>query len=67
MTLKTNRLRTYWNADDAHLGIGFLDELRDILWATYGDGIITLHRDRAEQARLQDAQLDLPLDDPIEF
>ena len=60
MTMKTNLLRTYWTADDAYLVIGFLDELRDLLWATYGEEIIDLHRGMADHARLQDKQTDLP-------
>ena len=67
MTMKTNLLRTYWTADDAYLVIGFLDELSDLLWATYGDEIIDLHRDMADHARLQDKQTDLPFDDQLEF
>lgn len=40
MSMKLSQLRTYWTADDAHLIISFLDELKDTLWATYGDEII---------------------------
>ena len=40
MTMQLLQLRTYWTADDAHLIITFLDELRDTLWATYGADII---------------------------
>jgi hypothetical protein len=40
MSMNFSQLRTYWEADDAHLVISFLDELRDTLWATYGAEII---------------------------
>lgn len=40
MSMKLSQLRTYWDADDAYLIISFLDELRDVLWATYGAEII---------------------------
>ncbi len=35
MSMKLSQLRTYWSADDAHLIISFLDELRETLWATH--------------------------------
>lgn len=47
MTMKLMQLRTHWNADDAYAVISFLDELRDMLWATYGDDIIAMQRDAA--------------------
>ena len=66
MTMKTLRLRTYWDADDAHLVISFLDELRDLLWDSYGDEIIATHQNLADAAAQNDRQTDL-FDDKIEF
>ena len=66
MTMNTIRLRTYWNADDAHLVISFLDELRDLLWESYGDEIIAMHQSLAEDAARNNGQTDL-FDDKIEF
>jgi hypothetical protein len=40
MTTKLTQIATHWNADDAYTVIEFLDELRDVLWAAYGDDII---------------------------
>ncbi len=40
MSMKLSQLRTYWTADDAHLILSFLDEVKDVLWATYGAEII---------------------------
>ena len=61
--MKVTRLYTYWDADDAHRVIGFLDELRDALWETYAAEII-----EAQQAMyLASRQTDLPFDDDIEF
>ena len=40
MSMKLTQLRTYWDADDAHLIISFLDELKEVLWDTYGNEII---------------------------
>ena len=66
MTMNTIRLRTYWNADDAHLVISFLDELRDLLWESYGDEIVAMHQNLAEDAAQNDRQTDL-FNDKIEF
>jgi len=40
MSMKLSQLTTHWSADDAHLVLSFLDELSEVLWATYGPGII---------------------------
>ena len=40
MTTKLTQIATHWDADDAYTVIAFLDELRDVLWAAYGDDII---------------------------
>ena len=53
--MQLSQLRTYWTADDAHLAISFLDELRDTLWATYGPEII-------EQRQQENQQIGIPLD-----
>lgn len=39
MTMKLTQLTTHWDAGDAYCVITFLDELRDVLMATYGDDI----------------------------
>lgn len=39
MTMKLTQLTTHWDVDDAYCVIAFLDELRDVLMATYGDDI----------------------------
>jgi|GEM_PF-1174984 len=40
MSMKLSQLKTHWSADDAHLVLSFLDELRDALWAAYGAEVI---------------------------
>lgn len=40
MSMKLTQLRTYWDAEDAHLIISFLDGLKEVLWDTYGNEII---------------------------
>lgn len=66
MSLKITRLRTHWSADEAHLVISFLDELRDMLWETYGDKIVAMYADMAKHD-LEERQTELPFDDNIEF
>ena len=67
MTMRLTQLTTYWNADDANTVIDFLDELRDVLWASYGDEIIEM-RQAASQSSLGDDESPGPeLDDKITF
>ena len=63
MSMKLMQLKAHWDADDAYLVITFLDELRDLLWVTYGEEIMTTQAARALERR----QTDLPFDDEIEF
>ena len=64
--MKLTQLRTYWNAGDANIVLEFLDELREVLLATYGDEIIEMHRTRDEDSTRY-GQTELPFDDRIEF
>jgi len=43
------QLRTHWTADDAYCVIEFLDELRDVLWDSYGDQIIEMQQQAMAQ------------------
>ncbi len=45
MTMNVTRLRTYWTTDEAATAIDFLDNLRDVLWETYGEQIIQMQRE----------------------
>lgn len=68
MTMQLSPLRTYWNSDDAHLIISFLDELRDTLWATYGADIVEQQQKEAQQKIDQnDRQWPLDIDENIDF
>ena len=53
MTMTTTRLVTYWNAADAYTVIQFLDELRDLLWDTYGEQIIEMMQAASEEQQRQ--------------
>ncbi len=38
--MRLSYLKTHWTPEDAHAILSLLDELRDVLWQTYGDEII---------------------------
>lgn len=40
MTMRFSQLKTHWSADDAYIVLSLLDELRDVLWESYGADII---------------------------
>lgn len=63
MSMKLSQIRTHWTADEAYLVISFLDELRDLVWESYGEEIIAAEQARVEASR----QTDLVFDDDIEF
>jgi len=67
MSMKIMKLPAYWDAGDAQLVISFLDDLRDVLVDTYGDEIIDMHRRMAERSALNEDQIELPFNDPLEF
>jgi hypothetical protein len=67
MSMKIMKLPAYWDAADADLVISFLDDLRDLLVDTYGDEIIDMHRRMAESSALNEDQIELPFNDPLEF
>lgn len=48
MSMRLSYLRTYLSPDEADTIMTFLDELKDVLWASYGADIIE-GRQRLEQ------------------
>lgn len=60
MNMKTSQLRTCLSTDDAHLIILFLDELKDVLWSTYGPDII-------EKRQKENQQHPLDIDEGVDF
>ncbi len=54
MTMKLTYLTTYWDAADAYAVITFLDELRDVLWATHGEQIVEMQRAMTQKAFAND-------------
>ena len=67
MSMKIMKLPAYWDAADALLVLSFIDDLRDLLVATYGDEIIEMHQRMNEKNTLNEGQTELPFNDPIEF
>jgi len=67
MSMKIARLKTYWTVDEADTVIAFLDHLRDLLWETYGDQIIEMHRSATPVTESDADQLEPAFDDPIDF
>tara|TARA_B100001964_G_C13666456_1_gene351342 strand:- start:262 stop:471 length:210 start_codon:yes stop_codon:yes gene_type:complete len=62
--MKLSQLITYWDPEDAFTIITFLDELRDVLWAVYGEEIVEHHRVlQQEQNDRNNQQKDDPLID----
>ena len=67
MTMRITRLTTYWTADQADTVVAFLDELRDMLWETYGDQIIEMRRSALANTESNAEQTAPALDDTIDF
>jgi len=57
--MKKMTLTSYWSPEEAHSILLFLDELREILLANYGDDIAEHHRQR-QQA---DGDIDFDFED----
>jgi hypothetical protein len=58
---------THWEADEALSVIEFLDELKELLWLTYGEEIIRQEYVDPKHHQHTEEQLSLDFDDPIPF
>jgi len=68
MTMKLTQITTYWDAGEAHTAITFLENRRDVLWATYGEQIIEMQREAASKNNRSDGEsLDSQWDDEMTF
>ncbi|MEA3644067.1 MAG: hypothetical protein VBE63_29710 [Lamprobacter sp.] len=61
MSLKVLPLHTHWDAGEAYSVLAFIDELRDLIIAHYGDGITDMLNDAVTYQA--EYQLELPFDD----
>lgn len=64
MMIRFSQLTTHWTPEDAHTILTLLDELRDTLWATYGNDIIEYCHQHLEKDNDTFADID---DDKIPF
>ena len=53
VTTKLTQLTTHWDAADAYAVIAFLDELRNVLLASYGDDIAAMLKASSHDHRQQ--------------
>lgn len=67
MTMNITRLTTYWTTDEAATVIDFLDNLRDILWETYGKQIIQMQHEAYDDQTQDPSQGESMFDDEISF
>ena len=58
-------LKTHWTPEEAHILLGLLDQLRDVLWATYGSAIIEHYQSLAEKDNEDTEPLFHPEDIPF--
>lgn len=49
MTMRVNQITTHLRPEDAYTIIEFLDQLREMLIATYGDEIVALLQEASQQ------------------
>jgi uncharacterized protein YktA (UPF0223 family) len=61
------QLTTHWEADEALSMIQFLDEIKDLLWCTYGEEIIRQEYANLKHHKRDEEQLSLDFDDQIPF
>ena len=62
MSMKLSQLRTYFEPDEAHLIISFLDELREVLCDAYANEIIEQQQENKNAINQDDRQYPLMLD-----
>ncbi len=62
MSMKLSQLKTYFEPDEAYLIISFLDELKEVLWETYGAEIIEQQQANKNTSNHDDRQWPLELD-----
>lgn len=67
MTRQFSQLITHWDADEALSVIQFLDELRDLLWRTYGDDILQQQMQLHDHNDRNDATDEWEIEDDIPF
>ena len=67
MMMKFTHLTHHWNAGEAYSVISFLDELRDVLWTTYGEEITEMLQNASQSCESGDEAGIPEFDDDIDF
>jgi len=62
--MKTVKITTHWTAEQAGNIYMLLDELKSLIWQSYGDDIIKMHRENAHE-QLKEKESDQLNDDPL--
>lgn len=65
MVMRLSQLKTHWTADDAYTVLSLLDELRDVLWETYGAEIVEQQHQAHQKGILESRKIDT--NDVIDF
>lgn len=65
MVMKLSQLKTHWTADDAYSVLSLLDELRDVLWETYGAEIVEQQQQAHQKDIIETRKIDA--NDVIDF
>ena len=67
MAMQVTRLHTYWQPEQAHTVIEFLDMLREQLWELHGEQIIEMLRQASDSEHIDEKQAQFEFDDDIDF
>ena len=49
--MKILKITTHWTAEEADCVYGLLDLLKSAIWQAYGEDIVTMHRDIANEQK----------------
>jgi len=62
--MKTLRITTHWSADQAEDIYTLLDDLKTAIWQSYGEDIVTMHREIAFEQKKEGENGELK-DEPL--
>lgn len=65
--MRLTQLPTHWEPDEALAMIQFLDQLKELLWSAYGEEIVRQEYTEQKHRKLDEEQLALEFEDPIQF
>jgi hemerythrin superfamily protein len=62
--MKILRITTHWSAEEAEYIYQLLDEFKDVLWQSYGEDILEMHKTRQLEKQNRDKLADFN-NDPL--